>query len=139
MGYAAIWKRAVALVIDTFITTVVSLIFVVISIYIYDYSGGKSDVSLGLMIFFISQGSSWIYHAAFESSSYQATIGKKLLKLKVEDEYGVALNFSRASVRFLLKQVSILFLYIGCVIAFFSQKKQALHDIICSTYVVNQT
>jgi uncharacterized RDD family membrane protein YckC len=52
MGYAAIWKRALALVVDALITSVVGLIFIVISIYMYDYSGGKSDFSLGLMIFF---------------------------------------------------------------------------------------
>ena len=139
MGYAAIWKRALALVVDALITSVVGLIFIVISIYMYDYSGGKSDFSLGLMIFFISLGTSWIYYAAFESSSHQATIGKKLFKLKVEDEYGVGLSFSKASARFLLKQISILFLYLGCVVALFTKKKQAFHDIICSTYVVNKT
>jgi uncharacterized RDD family membrane protein YckC len=139
MGYAAIWKRALALVIDSFITTIVGLIFIVISVYMYDYSGGKSDLSLGLMIFFVSLGTSWIYYAACESSSHQATIGKKLLKLKVEDEYGIGLSFSKASIRFLLKQISILFLYLGCIVALFTKKKQSFHDMVCSTYVVNQT
>ncbi len=137
MEIAAIWKRALALLVDSFAVTLLSLVVILVSIYLYDYTGGRSDYSVGLMIFFEIFFCSWIYNAAFESSKYQATLGKRIFGLKVEDEFGTAISFGKASARFILKQVSMIFLYIGCLIAFFTKKKQAFHDLICSTYVVS--
>ncbi|MGB6874886.1 MAG: RDD family protein [Candidatus Acidiferrales bacterium] len=53
-------------------------------------------VLLCLYIFF-----NWLYFAISESSVWQATLGKKIVGLYVEDREGRRITFGRASVRFL--------------------------------------
>jgi len=61
---------------------------------------------------------SWLYYAGFESSSWQATPGKKVLNLAVTDMYGARISFGRASGRFFPKIVTELIpLKIGYILA----------------------
>ena len=78
----------------------------------------------------------WVYFGFTESSSWQATIGKKLLNLKVTDMSGNRLTFGRASGRYFAKILSGLTCLIGFVMAAFTEKKQALHDMVANTLVV---
>ena len=77
-----------------------------------------------------------LYHAVFESSSRQATPGKMALKIKVVNESGDRVSFHLALLRFLLKIVSLLALYIGFIMIGFSKKGQALHDRWLHTLVI---
>jgi uncharacterized RDD family membrane protein YckC len=79
---------------------------------------------------------SWLYYAYFESSDWQATLGKKVLNLVVTDLAGNRISFGRASARFFAKIISSLTLAIGYIIAGFTEKKQALHDIIAECLVL---
>jgi uncharacterized RDD family membrane protein YckC len=81
---------------------------------------------------------SWIYYALLESSVWQATIGKKLLGLKVTDLAGNRISFARASGRFFGKILSGMILGIGFLMAGFTQRKQALHDILAGCLVLRQ-
>jgi uncharacterized RDD family membrane protein YckC len=78
----------------------------------------------------------WIYEASLESSSYQATLGKMALGLKVTDLEGRRISFARATGRHFAKILSGMILLIGYIIAGFSTRKQALHDMIAGTLVV---
>lgn len=71
-----------------------------------------------------------------ESSSGQATLGKKVFHIKVTDTRGHRLSFGKASARFWSKAVSFFILGIGFIITAFTGKKQALHDLIAGTLVV---
>jgi uncharacterized RDD family membrane protein YckC len=73
-----------------------------------------------------------------ESSKMQATIGKLALGLKVTDLEGNKLDFTKALVRNLSRIVSNLTMLIGYIIAAFTEKKQALHDIIAGTLVLKK-
>ncbi len=77
-----------------------------------------------------------IYFAGFESSRLQATPGKFLLRIYVTDMQGQKLSFWRAIGRYLGKIVSSLILNIGYLLALFTAKKQALHDLLAHTIVV---
>jgi len=79
---------------------------------------------------------SWLYFALLESSEWQGTVGKKLLKIKVTDLYGGRLSFARATGRYFGKFISTVIFYIGFIMAAFTEKKQALHDIMANTLVV---
>jgi uncharacterized RDD family membrane protein YckC len=81
----------------------------------------------------------WLYCAAFESSGWQATPGKKLLGLYVTDLKGNRISFLRASGRFLGKALEQLTLFIGFLMAGFTAKKQALHDMLCGCLVLRKT
>ena len=81
---------------------------------------------------------SWLYFALMESSNKQATVGKMALSIKVTDINGNRLTFGRATGRYFGKILSGMILYIGFIMAGFTEKKQALHDMIAGCLVVNK-
>jgi uncharacterized RDD family membrane protein YckC len=81
----------------------------------------------------------WIYYAWMESSSHQGTLGKMALGLIVTDLEGRRINFARASGRYFAKIITGLIpLGIGYMMAGFTEKKQALHDMIASCLVLRK-
>jgi uncharacterized RDD family membrane protein YckC len=78
----------------------------------------------------------WLYFALQECSPAQATIGKRAMGLCVTDLAGQRISFSRATGRFFGKYLSLITLMIGYFMAFFTEKKQALHDILAGTLVL---
>jgi hypothetical protein len=85
------------------------------------------------VILFIGQ---WLYFALFESSKSQATPGKMAMGIKVVDDVGQRVGFGRATGRYFGKIVSGLILNIGYLLAGWTARKQALHDMMASTLVV---
>lgn len=67
-----------------------------------------------------------------------ATIGKKALGIKVVDLYGNRLSFWRSLGRYFAMILSYLSLFIGFILAGFTTKKQALHDMASGTLVVKE-
>lgn len=80
----------------------------------------------------------WLYFALMESSSTQATLGKMALGLAVTDAAGRPIGFGRATGRWFAKILSAIPLSIGFVVAGFTQRKQALHDLVAGTVVVRR-
>jgi uncharacterized RDD family membrane protein YckC len=78
----------------------------------------------------------WLYFAFFESSHTQATPGKIALHLTVTDIAGDSISFWRATIRFWLKVGSLAMLGIGLIVAGFTPRKQAMHDILAKTVVL---
>ena len=79
---------------------------------------------------------SWLYFAGFEGSGLQATPGKRIFGMRVADLDGDPIGFGAATGRFLGKAVSSLIFGIGYLMAAFTSKKQALHDMIAGTVVL---
>ena len=80
----------------------------------------------------------WLYFTLSESSANQATLGKKALGLIVTDESGRRISFGRANGRYFGKIISGLLLCIGYLMAAFTDRKQALHDILAGTLVLKK-
>jgi len=81
----------------------------------------------------------WLYFALLESSEWQGTAGKKVLGLIVTDMNGQRVSFMRATGRHFAKIVTGLIpLGIGYMMAGFTQKRQALHDMIASCLVLRR-
>lgn len=79
----------------------------------------------------------WLYFASMESSARQATIGKAAMSLRVTNYEGRRISFGHATGRFFSKLVSGLIPFaIGYIMAAFTEKKQALHDMIAGTLVL---
>jgi uncharacterized RDD family membrane protein YckC len=127
--YAGFWRRFVAYVIDSI------LIGVVIGILAAILSGSDTGVALTYLIGALG---GLVYYAAMESSAYQATVGKIALGIQVTDLEGNRVSFLRALGRNLAKILSAIILYIGFIMAAFTARKQALHDMIASTLVVKK-
>jgi uncharacterized RDD family membrane protein YckC len=79
----------------------------------------------------------WIYHARMESSSWEATLGKKIVKLRVTGMNGERVTFGRASGRHFAKLITGLIpLGIGFALAGLTEKRQAIHDMLASCLVL---
>ena len=74
-----------------------------------------------------------------ESSERQATFGKAAVSVYVTDDKGQRLSFGHASGRFFSKIISGMIPFgIGYIMAGFTAKKQALHDMIAGTLVMKR-
>ena len=80
----------------------------------------------------------WLYEALQESSKYQATLGKRVMNIVVTDAVGQRLNFARATGRHFAKFLSAMICMVGYMIAGWTEKKQALHDMVAQTLVVKK-
>jgi len=78
----------------------------------------------------------WLYFALQESSARQATLGKLAMGIKVTDGQGRRIGFGRATGRFFGKLLSGLIFAVGFMMAGFTARKQALHDMLANTLVV---
>jgi uncharacterized RDD family membrane protein YckC len=143
--YAGFWLRLFAYLIDTFLLGIV--IGLAILRPMMDRAGITPDnpwiliTGTSRQIFAINLATSmasWLYWALMESSVWQATLGKKVLGLMVTDLEGRRVSFARASGRYFGKILSVLSLLFGFAMAGFTEKKQALHDIIAGCLVVKK-
>lgn len=81
----------------------------------------------------------WLYFAYLESGEKQATWGKQVLGLYVTDLSGSPISFGRASGRFFAKIITGLIPFaIGYIMAGFTERRQALHDMIASCLVLRR-
>ncbi|WP_313919406.1 RDD family protein [Tahibacter sp.] len=121
--HAGFWRRFAAYTLDNLILIIPAMILGIIPI-------------LGILLFYVGR---WLYFALLESGPNQATLGKQAFGLKVTDDYGMPITFGRATGRFFGGAVSNIILYIGYMMAGFTERKQALHDLMANTCVVFNT
>ena len=76
------------------------------------------------------------YYALLESSPWQATVGKRVCRLRVTRLDGRRISLPRALGRYLGKFVSAFILGIGFLMVAWTQRKQGLHDLMADTLVV---
>jgi len=79
---------------------------------------------------------SWLYYAIMESSKHQGTLGKMALGIRVGNINGERISFLNATGRFFGKFISSLLLGFGYFMILFSKNRQALHDVMASTYLI---
>ena len=142
--YAGFWKRLVAYVLDWIVLYVV---FTLAALVLGPMFGPALDhdsmTSREIMrsrpwIFFVVVSIPWLYYTLMESSVKQATLGKMALGIKVVDLSGKRISFLRATGRFVGRIVSSMIFCIGYVMAAFTSRKQALHDMMAGCLVVNK-
>jgi uncharacterized RDD family membrane protein YckC len=153
--YAGFWIRCAAYLIDgiilTGVLTIASMIVILPISFVLaaaknagaDSSAGQVSPGTVVLIFFAEAVfyfvvflAIWLYFAVLESSRWQATLGKRLLGLRVIGMNGTRIGFGRATGRFFGKWISGVILYIGFIMAGFTERKQALHDMLAGTLVV---
>ncbi|AGH95270.1 RDD family protein [Pseudobdellovibrio exovorus] len=125
MNYTGFWRRFVAYMIDAVILAIPGLL-----------AGGairhfgisiSMNVILGIL-----------YYPVFESSIMSATPGKALMGIVVLSEQGERLSFKAALIRHLLRFLSALVCYIGYIMQVFTKKRQALHDMLSESIVIDR-
>jgi uncharacterized RDD family membrane protein YckC len=95
-----------------------------------------SKVAVGMAFIMILAVGSWLYAAFLESSSWRATVGKRLLGLQVMCADGSRTSFGVATVRHLMKFLSLFVVMIGFLMSAWTKRRQALHDMPCDCLVI---
>jgi uncharacterized RDD family membrane protein YckC/Tfp pilus assembly major pilin PilA len=123
--YAGFWRRLAAIVLDCIVLAIPSVAI--------DMAMGS-----GLVAWLLKVAIGVAYFAGMHSSKMQATLGKMAFGIKVTDLEGKRIGVPLAIARYFATWLSAITLGIGFVIAGFTKKRQALHDIICKTLVVDK-
>ncbi len=144
--YAGFWWRFLAFLIDHSIKHTMGFLmglgFCLVCEIVVLFTGDNQMITemTILILFLVTCGLAlvldWFYFACQESSEWQATLGKRVCGLKVTDAEGHRISFGKASGRYWGKWLSTLTCLIGYIMAAFTQKRQALHDIIAGTLVI---
>ncbi|GAA5068504.1 RDD family protein [Lysobacter panacisoli] len=148
--YAGFWRRVAALVIDAI---VVSIAYYIVMIVMFIFVGAAAFGAIGsnnagaaagpimamfAVIYLAYPVISGLYYIGFESSTAQATLGKMAVGIKVADADGRRLSRMHAFGRWASHLLCYFTLYIGYVMAAFTERKRGLHDMVASTLVVDR-
>lgn len=134
--FGGFWRRFAAVIIDFFAMLMPLLL---VSILLRASIIFVTDIDLDVLNFIesiVTMCVWWLYYSLFDSSSWQATLGKRALRLKVVDLDGNRISFARASGRFFAKYLSALTFCIGYMMAGWTKRKRSFHDMIAKTYVI---
>ncbi|MDG2525121.1 RDD family protein [Stenotrophomonas sp. HITSZ_GD] len=140
--YAGFWRRTAANIIDGLAVALVVLPFTLPMIFAAGFATeaghpfGMFFAQLGVQLFVLI--ATVLYFACFHASRLMASPGKLAVGIKVVRPDGQRLNFGRSVGRGFAYYLSYFTLYIGFLIAAFTERKQALHDLICDTLVVDR-
>ncbi len=149
--YAGFWLRFVAAIIDGIVLYIAQMIITVPLMGIMGLTTFNSQtmseaqqmgaigaiIGLTIITFLFSSIVQWLYYALMETYN-GATLGKMAIGLKVTDLEGNKISFLKATGRYFGKILSGLILLIGYIMAAFTEKKQALHDIMAGCLVVKK-
>lgn len=134
--FASFDQRLLASAIDYFLILVFIVIVLLVSYLIIN------DKLIRLTLAFVFSGCvpliKLIYSSIAEASPKQATIGKKLLDIKVTDLLGNRITLSTSFARNISKIFSTLPLFFGYLYSFLNKQRQCFHDKITDTLVIKQ-
>ena len=151
--HAGLWRRFAASCIDGLVTGVVGYALLIPLMLVYGVSMSSfaqaelagAGMNLGFMLSYyaISFGVPALYFAWMHSSSSQASLGKMAVGARVVRGDGSPIGFGRAFLRYL---AYVLFVVLTCGIGVlvsglmvaFTERKQAPHDMLCDTLVVDK-
>jgi uncharacterized RDD family membrane protein YckC len=125
---AGFWLRFVALVVDS------ALMIILLGVMMIGAVGVSED--LVAPAYWLWVLISFLYWPVLESTARRGTVGKMMLGLVVADIDGGKLPFLRSLLRNLAKIISAIPFYIGFLLAAFTARKQALHDLITKSVVL---
>ncbi|MFP5440212.1 MAG: RDD family protein [Gammaproteobacteria bacterium] len=140
-AYAGFWARVGARLIDSVVVGGAMLAVMVGAalsgggleqLVKVDEQPTGSGALLSVLVYLVGP---WLYYALMESSSWQATLGKRAIGARVTDLNGQRISFAHATGRYFATALCYITLYIGFLMAAFTARKQALHDMATNTVV----
>lgn len=149
--YAGFWRRVAAYQLDSFIVGIVSYIVIIPFAMIIGLGSQQAMlesedpsavfsalwpmlVLMYLLVFAVQAA----YFAWMHSRPAQATLGKMAVGIKAANANGGRISFGKGILRWLALFLSALPLGIGFLMAAFTERKRALHDMVCDTVVVDR-
>jgi uncharacterized RDD family membrane protein YckC len=143
LEYAGFWLRVWAGAIDVAIEVLGTLILTVLVGLTLMQIGSPSGISpitirymTGVAFIPILAIGAWLYCAFSESSRWRATLGKRIVGLQVLTASRGQLSFGQATVRHFMKFLSLFTATVGFMMAGWTRRRQALHDMPSDCIVV---
>ena len=131
--FGGFWLRVGAYFVDVVVmllpTLLISFLFQAVNTQLDQLGVSIADMLISTLIW-------WVYTAAFLSSPWQATIGKRVCGLKVTDYNGRQITFGRASGRYFASILSGILLGIGFLMIGWTRHRQGLHDLMANTLIL---
>lgn len=142
--YAGFLDRLAALMIDSLLLVFAFVLILAGGAILIGLSGlGKGSdaaaaiyILLAYLLFFLLSA---LYYTLMEASGKGGTLGKRLMKIRVVDMAGNRISKLRSLGRWLAHGITNMSMYIGYIMQPFTEKKQALHDLVCGTQVIRTT
>lgn len=151
IAYAGFWRRVAAYQLDSFIIGIASYVVILPFTMVMGMSTQMTGleqadptaafstlwpmIALMYLLVFALQA---VYFAWMHSRPAQATLGKMAVGIKATNADGSRIGFGKGILRWLALFLSALPLGIGYLMAAFTERKRALHDMACDTVVVDR-
>ncbi|UYB52904.1 RDD family protein [Xanthomonas sp. AM6] len=146
---AGFWKRTAAYLIDGMLVGMVAQVIqfaIMLGFFGFSGLGGGSapdfatagGVVMLVLVYLVPLAMSALYFGLFHASTKQATLGKMAVGIKVVRTDGSRISVGRGIGRYFGFLLSSLTIFIGFLMAAFTERKQALHDMLCDTLVVDK-
>ena len=127
---AGFWTRFMALVIDSIVIAIVSVIVIVIGAA----SHSHGLIALGYALYFVGAIAYYVY---FEGGPTGQTLGKRAVGIRVIDlKTGGSIGYARALVRLFGRYISGIPCYLGYFWMLWDSEKQCWHDKFAKDVVV---
>jgi uncharacterized RDD family membrane protein YckC len=143
--YASFLKRVAASIIDSFIVAIITVVvqtpiaFIAgVSLGALGDAAGAGTLLLQLATQLIGIAIGIAYFGYFYTSDQQASPGKQLVGIKIARPDGERISFARSVGRYFANWLNIFTLGLTYLLPLFTEKRQALHDLICDTVVVDR-
>ncbi len=133
-AYAGFWQRVAAFVVDMVILSLAMLVVIMLIVRTLGFEPERWSAE-DTVYWLLNTAIVWLYYAGQEGGVRQATLGKRLLGLRVTDLDGEAISFARATLRHFAKLASLIPLMAGFLAVAFTPRKQGLHDMIAGCLV----
>jgi uncharacterized RDD family membrane protein YckC len=134
--YAGFWARFAAAILDGLVVALIGGL----AGFALGFAGGLVGFGEGWVSFLggiAGLAVGWIYFALTESGPRRATPGKRTLRLQVVTaDSEQRISFLRATGRWAGRYLSLLPLFLGYLMQPFTARRQALHDLVAGTVVV---
>jgi len=141
--YAGFWLRVWAGSIDIFLEALAALLVTLVvdlAMKLITPRFGLSPITAryvtGIAFIAVLTIGAWLYCACTESSSWRATVGKRIVGLQVLTASGGQISFGQATVRHFMKFLSLFTAAVGFMMAGWTRRRQALHDMPSDCIVV---
>jgi len=128
-NYVGFWARLAAYLIDG--------IIIVLPLDALNYMlFGTVDLEENMVMYFIYAIIGTLYFIILPTTNLQATLGKRVMRMKIVDINGNKITLGRSIGRYFAQALSHLIFFIGYLMIGFMKNKTGLHDLLAKTYVV---
>ena len=133
--HGVIWRRVVAYGIDLALIGIISLLALFIFVPAAVLSLGLLASPLMLLFGLIPVG----YHTVLVGGRKSATLGQRLLDLRVMDMSGSRPDYAQAAVQCILFYVTLMATGLLLVVVFFNPLRRTIHDWLSGTVLIRRS